>query len=132
MIHLAITKSHLLCAQWIKRDKQNVLTALSSKTLNEPLLSSNPAKHIVSNIDSALQHIRKDIAFDGDKVFVSIPDSFCNHVLINLDDDMTEHDGWDYSKWIINQRWPFDGEFEYFGRYFRQERRVFVLRLARA
>ena len=132
MIHLAITKSHLLCAQWIKRDGKNILTALSSKSLNEPLLNSNPAKHIVSNIDSALQHIRRDIAFDGDRVYVSIPDSFCNHVMVDLDDDMTEHDGWEFSKWTINQRWPYDGDFEYFGRYFRKYRKVFVLRLARA
>ena len=26
MIHLAITKSHLLCAQWVKRDGKNILT----------------------------------------------------------------------------------------------------------
>ena len=104
MIHLAITKSHLLCAQWIKRDGKNILTALSSKSLNEPLLNSNPAKHIVSNIDSALQHIRRDIAFDGDRVYVSIPDSFCNHVMVDLDDDMTEHDGWEFSKWTIKSK----------------------------
>lgn len=132
MIHLAITKSHLLCAQWVKRDGKNILTALSSKSLNEPLLNSNPAKHIVSNIDSALQHIRRDIAFDGDRVYVSIPDSFCNHVMVDLDDDMTEHDGLEFSKWTINQRWPYDGDFEYFGRFYRKHRKVFVIRLARA
>tara|TARA_X000000950_G_scaffold288350_1_gene404629 strand:+ start:3055 stop:4827 length:1773 start_codon:yes stop_codon:yes gene_type:complete len=132
VIHLAITKSHLLCAQWVKRDGKNILTALSSKSLNEPLLNSNPAKHIVSNIDSALQHIRRDIAFDGDRVYVSIPDSFCNHVMVDLDDDMTEHDGLEFSKWTINQRWPYDGDFEYFGRFYRKHRKVFVIRLARA
>ena len=134
MIHLAITKSHLICANWEKVDKQNFLNFVSYQPFNEPLIGVDRSESdIVSDINNALQVIRNDIGFEGQSVYVSIPDEFCNSSCVPLDFEMTIIDAWEFAKWTINQRWPKKGEFEFFGRYFNSyESKVFAIRVSRA
>ena len=134
MIHLAITKSHLICANWEKEDKQNFLNFVSYQPFNEPLIGVDRSESdILSDINNALQVIRNDIGFEGQSVYVSIPDEFCNSSSVALDFEMTVIDAWEFAKWTINQRWPRNGEFEFFGRYFNSyESKVFAIRVSRA
>ena len=134
MIHLAITENYLICAKWRSVDGKNYLSTLAHEAFSESLLKSDrTVSDIVSDIDSVIQLVRKEIAFEGEKVFVSIPDEFCHSALVPLDKEMTENDGWEFAKWTINQRWPENGDFEYFGRYFDiNDRTVFAIRLSRA
>ena len=119
MIHLSISESHLLCLQWIIKNGKPFLLSVSNKVLPKPLsILEQSENEIISVINAGLHLIREDIPFEGEKVYVTIPDKFTNSVLVSSDEDMTENDTWDYATWTINQRWSADKKIENFGRSF--------------
>ncbi|MED5433743.1 MAG: hypothetical protein VYB52_02720, partial [Candidatus Neomarinimicrobiota bacterium] len=80
-------------------------------------------KELIAQINSALQLAKKQLSFEGEKVFVTIPDNLCNTSFIYSDEEMSETDGWEFSKWTLDQRYsPEDNSTnEYFGRLFKGE-----------
>ena len=82
MIYLAISDTHLLCSQWINKDGQPLLTSVSYKALSRPLSYLKEAENeIVSVINAGLHLVREDISFEGEQVYVTIPDSFSRTTL---------------------------------------------------
>ena len=119
MIHLAISDSHLLCAQWFVKDGRQILTSFSYKALPKPLdVFNHSESEIISVLNAGLHLIRENILFEGDKVYVTIPDDYCKSVMVSVDSDLTENDGWEFAQWTINHRWPTQGSFQYYGRSF--------------
>ena len=131
MIHLAISDSHLLCAQWFVKDGRQILTSFSYKALPRPLdLFSHSESEIISVLNAGLHFIREDILFEGDKVYVTIPDKYCKSVMVSVDSDLTENDGWEFAQWTINHRWPTQDSFQYYGRSFPgKSQSVFAVRV---
>ena len=131
MIHLAITKSHLICAAWEADKDKKTLDFVHYHSFKVSLLDNDfKEADLVSEIDSTLKIIRNNIAFEGQSVFVSIADELCSSSTIKLDFKMSIIDGWDFAKWTINQRWPKHGDFEFFGRYFNtSESKVYAIRV---
>lgn len=131
MIHLAISDSHLLCAQWFIKDGRQILTSFSYKALPRPLdLFSHSESEIISVLNAGLHLIREDILFEGDKVYVTIPDKYCKSVMVSVDSDLTENDGWEFAQWTINHRWPTQDSFQYYGRSFPgKSQSVFAVRV---
>ena len=119
MIHLSISESHLLCLQWSIKNGKPFLLSVSNKVLPKPLsILEQSENEIISVINAGLHLIREDIPFEGEQVYVTIPDKFTNSVLVSSDEDMTENDTWDYALWTIRQRWSSDKKNENFGRSF--------------
>ena len=119
MIYLGINDNHLLCAQWVNEDGKSLLTSVTKKPFQKSIFdSSRTENEIISDINGTLHLIREEISFGGEKVYVTVPDSYCNSALVSFDNDMTENDGWEFSKWTVDQRWPTDEPVEYFGRSF--------------
>ena len=119
MIHLSISESHLLCIQWTLNNDKPFLLSVSNKALPKPLsILEQSENEIISVINAGLHLIREDISFEGEQVFVTIPDKFTNSVLISSDEDMTENDTWDYAVWTLQQRWSSALKLENFGRSF--------------
>ena len=119
MIYLGINDDHLLCAQWVNEDGKPLLTSVTKKPFQKSIFdSSRTENEIISDINGTLHLIREEISFGGEKVYVTVPDSYCNSALVSFDNDMTENDGWEFSKWTVDQRWPTDEPVEYFGRSF--------------
>lgn len=119
MIYLGINDNHLLCAQWVNEDGKLLLTSVTKKPFQKSIFdSSRTENEIISDINGTLHLIREEISFGGEKVYVTVPDSYCNSALVSFDNDMTENDGWEFSKWTVDQRWPTDEPVEYFGRSF--------------
>ena len=119
MIHLSISESHLLCLQWTIKNGKPFLLSVSNKVLPKPLsILEQSENEIISVINAGLHLIREDIPFEGEQVYVTIPDKFTNSVLVSSDEDMTENDTWDYAIWTICQRWSPDKKIENFGRSF--------------
>ena len=119
MIHLSISESHLLCLQWTLKNGKPFLLSVSNKVLPKPLsILEQSENEIISVINAGLHLIREDIPFEGEQVYVTIPDKFTNSVLVSSDEDMTENDTWDYALWTIRQRWSSDKKNENFGRSF--------------
>ena len=104
MIHLSISESHLLCLQWTLKNGIPFLLSVSNKVLPKPLsILEQSENEIISVINAGLHLIREDIPFEGEQVYVTIPDKFTNSVLVSSDEDMTENDTWDYALWTIRQ-----------------------------
>ena len=119
MIYLGINDNHLLCAQWVNEDGKSLLTSVTKKPFQKSIFdSSRTENEIISDINGTLHLIREEISFGGEKVYVTVPDSYCNSALVSFDNDMTENDGWEFAKWTVDQRWPTDEPVEYFGRSF--------------
>ena len=119
MIYLGINDDHLLCAQWVNEDGKSLLTSVTKKPFQKSIFdSSRTENEIISDINGTLHLIREEISFGGEKVYVTVPDSYCNSALVSFDNDMTENDGWEFAKWTVDQRWPTDEPVEYFGRSF--------------
>ena len=119
MIHLSISDSHLLCLQWSENNGKPILLSVSNKALPKPLnLVEQSENEIISVINAGLHLVREDISFEGQQVYVTIPDFFTNSVFVSSDEDMTENDTWDFALWSIKQRWPSDTKVEIFGRSF--------------
>ena len=131
MIYLSISDRYLICAQWLEKNGKPLLTSISYKELPRSIHPSNSTEsETISSINAGLHLIREDISFEGEKVFVTIPDHFTYSSLVSLDQDMTENDGWAFGQWTIGQRWAFNDKYEYFGRYFESEnRQVYVIRI---
>jgi len=131
VIHLAISDSHLLCAQWFVKDGRQILTSFSYKALPRPLdVFNHSESEIISVLNAGLHLIREDILFEGDKVYVTIPDDYCKSVMVSVDSDLTENDGWEFAQWTINHRWPTQGSFQYYGRSFPgKSQSVFAVRV---
>ena len=131
MIYLGISDSHLFCAQWTENNEKYLLSNVSYKPLQKSLKDPDrTVNEIVSDINGTLQLIRENISFEGQKVYVTVPDSYCNTSLVSLDKDMTDNDGWEFAKWTIDQRWPTAESVEYFGRSFSEKsNQVFAIRV---
>ena len=132
MIHLSISDSHLLCAQWTQKGGRPLLTSFSYKSLPRSLqLLQNSESEIISVLNAGLHLIREDIPFEGEKVYVTIPNEYCKSVIVPIEADMTENDGWELSLWSIKQRWYFEKPCEYFGRSFEgKTKSVFATRVS--
>ena len=131
MIHLAISDSHLLCAQWSVKDGRSILTSFSYKPLPRPLnVHGNSKSEIISVLNAGLHLVREDISFEGDKVYVTIPDHYCDSVLVPIDSELTENDGWAFAKWTIDQRWSSEDSCQYYGRSFLGDSQsIFAIRV---
>jgi len=132
VIHLSISDSHLLCAQWTQKGGRPLLTSFSYKTLPRSLrLLQKSESEIISVLNAGLHLIREDIPFEGEKVYVTIPNEYCKSVIVPIEADMTENDGWELSLWSIKQRWHFENACEYFGRSFEgKTKSVFATRVS--
>lgn len=134
MIHLLVSSKHLLCVQWKDENSKSLLTGFSYQPFKAKKTSSvfSPKESIL-DINAALKAAKKALSFEGEKIFVTVPDDFCDSVLTQCDEDMSDADGWEYSKWSIKQRnvASDDSAYEYFGRSFIPETKsIFSLRIS--
>tara|TARA_Y100000741_G_scaffold365049_1_gene358690 strand:+ start:17020 stop:18714 length:1695 start_codon:yes stop_codon:yes gene_type:complete len=136
VIHLLISNNHLLCVQWEDQNGKPAITSLLHKPFKPKKQSTNLSdKELLTEVNSALQLLKKQLSFEGEKVFVTISDSLSYSTCAYFDEEMSDTDGWEYSKWIIDQRYSSDEKqnSEYFGRSFKdQTNSVFSLRVSTA
>ena len=124
MIHLLISNKYLLCVRWVEENEKQILSSVLYKPYKSKKNSLNTNdKELIAQINSALQLAKKQLSFEGEKVFVTIPDNLCNTSLVYCDEEMSETDGWEFSKWTLDQRYSSEGNStnEYFGRLFKGE-----------
>ena len=110
--------------RWVEENEKQILSSVLYKPYKSKKNSLNTNdKELIAQINSALQLAKKQLSFEGEKVFVTIPDNLCNTSFIYSDEEMSETDGWEFSKWTLDQRYsPEDNSTnEYFGRLFKGE-----------
>ena len=124
MIHLLISNKYLLCVRWVEENEKQILSSVLYKSYKSKKNSLNTNdKELIAQINSALQLAKKQLSFEGEKVFVTIPDNLCNTSFVYCDEEMSETDGWEFSKWTLDQRYSSEENStnEYFGRLFKGE-----------
>jgi len=124
VIHLLISNKYLLCVQWVEENEKPILSSVLYKPYKSKKNSLNTNdKELIAQINSALQLAKKQLSFEGEKVFVTIPDNLCNTSFVYCDEEMSETDGWEFSKWTLDQRYSSEENStnEYFGRLFKGE-----------
>ncbi|MEC7872280.1 MAG: hypothetical protein VX547_04300, partial [Candidatus Neomarinimicrobiota bacterium] len=94
MIHLLISNKYLLCVRWVEENEKQILSSVLYKPYKSKKNSLNTNdKELIAQINSALQLAKKQISFEGEKVFVTIPDNLCNTSFVYCDEEMSETDG---------------------------------------
>ena len=112
------------------------LTSLLQEPFKSKKQSINPTdKELLVEINSALKLLKKNNSLLREKkVFVTIPDSLSYSTSVYFDEEMSDTDGWEYSKWTIDQNILSDEnnpQNEYFGRSLKdQTNSVFSLRVS--
>ena len=110
--------------RWVEENEKQILSSVLYKPYKSKKNSLNTNdKELIAQINSALQLAKKQLSFEGEKVFVTIPDNLCNTSFVYCDEEMSETDGWEFSKWTLDQRYSSEENStnEYFGRLFKGE-----------
>jgi len=108
----------------VEENEKQILSSVLYKSYKSKKNSLNTNdKELIAQINSALQLAKKQLSFEGEKVFVTIPDNLCNTSFVYCDEEMSETDGWEFSKWTLDQRYSSEENStnEYFGRLFKGE-----------
>tara|TARA_B100001113_G_scaffold334098_1_gene312484 strand:+ start:1133 stop:2779 length:1647 start_codon:yes stop_codon:yes gene_type:complete len=108
----------------VEENEKQILSSVLYKPYKSKKNSLNTNdKELIAQINSALQLAKKQLSFEGEKVFVTIPDNLCNTSFVYCDEEMSETDGWEFSKWTLDQRYSSEENStnEYFGRLFKGE-----------
>ena len=106
MIHLLVSNKHIQCIKWDHENGKPFLSSFSYVPFKSKKISQNPTdKELVNEINTTLQLQKKRFSFEGEQVYVTIPDDFCSSCVIYPDEEMSEADGWELSKWTLGQRY---------------------------
>ena len=134
MIHLLVSNKHIQCIKWDHETGKPVLQSVSYVPFKSKKISDNPSsKELINEINTVLQLQKKKFSFEGEQVYVTIPDSFCSSAVVYPDDEMSEADSWELSKWTIGQRFikEDDSSDEFFGKAFSENRKnIFSLKVS--
>ena len=134
MIHLLVSSKHIQCIKWENDNGRPVLLSASYVPYKSKKISDNPSSRELANeINTVLQLQKKKFSFEGEQVHVTIPDSFCSTAVIYPDEEMSEADSWELSKWTISQRFIKDDDSsdEFFGKSFSEKiKNVFSLKVS--
>ena len=121
MIHLLVSNKHIQCVKWgLENGKPFLSSVFHANYKSKKLSDSLNDKELVNEINTVLHLQKKKFSFEGEQVYVTIPDSFCSTSVVYLDEEMSEADGWELSKWSIGQRFIKEENIsdEFFGRSF--------------
>ena len=134
MIHLLVSNKHIQCIKWDHENGKPFLSSISYEPYKSKKLSDKPTdKELINEINTVLQLQKKRFSFEGEQVYVTIPDDFCSTCIVYPDEEMSEADGWELSKWTIGQRYTKDegSNDEFFGRFFTEKNKnVFCLKVS--
>ena len=134
MIHLLVSNKHIQCIKWDHENGKPFLSSISYEPYKSKKLSDKPTdKELINEINTVLQLQKKRFSFEGEQVYVTIPDDFCSTCIVYPDEEMSEADGWELSKWTIGQRYTNDegSNDEFFGRFFTEKNKnVFCLKVS--
>ena len=83
MIHLLVSNKHIQCIKWDHENGKPFLSSFSYVPFKSKKLSQNPTdKELVNEINTTLQLQKKRFSFEGEQVYVTIPDDFCSSCVI--------------------------------------------------
>ena len=88
MIHLLVSNKHIQCVKWdLENGKPFLSSVFHANYKSKKLSDSLNDKELVNEINTVLHLQKKKFSFEGEQVYVTIPDSFCSTTVVYIDEE---------------------------------------------
>ena len=135
MVGLVLSDTFLLTASWDDKDGDRVASGILQIPFTEPISSFlHDESELNAILASALRQAREANPFEGQKIYVGLPDAFVEHSIIPVEKDLSSDDHLDYINWLESQKSRSKNHSVYlFGQvYFPSEHSIHVCSISRA
>lgn len=135
MVGLVLSDTFLLTASWDDNDGDKVASGILQIPFTESISSLlHDETELNAVLASALRQAREANPFEGQKIYVGLPDAFVEHSIVPVEKDLSNNDHLNYIQWLESQKGRSEKHSVYlFGQvYFPSEHNVHVCSISRA
>ena len=135
MVGLVLSDTFLLTASWDDNDGDKVASGILQIPFTESISSLlHDETELNAVLASALRQAREVNPFEGQKIYVGLPDAFVEHSIVPVEKDLSNNDHLNYIQWLESQKGRSEKHSVYlFGQvYFPSEHNVHVCSISRA
>jgi len=135
MVGLVLSDTFLLTASWDDNDGDKVASGILQIPFTESISSLlHDESELNAVLASALRQAREANPFEGQKIYVGLPDAFVEHSIVPLEKDLSNSDHLNYIQWLESQKGRSEKHSVYlFGQvYFPSEHSIHVCSISRA
>ena len=135
MVGLVLSDTFLLTASWDDNDGDKVASGILQIPFTESISSLlHDESELNAVLASALRQAREANPFEGQKIYVGLPDAFVEHSIVPVEKDLSNNDHLNYIQWLESQKGKSEKDSVYlFGQvYFPSEHSIHVCSISRA
>ena len=135
MVGLVLSDKFLLTASWDDNDGDKVASGILQIPFTESISSLlHDESELNAVLASALRQAREANPFEGQKIYVGLPDAFVEHSIVPVEKDLSNNDHLNYIQWLESQKGRSEKHSVYlFGQvYFPSEHSIHVCSISRA
>ena len=135
MVGLVLSDTFLLTASWDDNDGDKVASGILQIPFTESISSLlHDESELNAVLASALRQAREANPFEGQKIYVGLPDAFVEHSIVPVEKDLSNNDHLNYIQWLESQKGRPEKHSVYlFGQvYFPSEHSIHVCSISRA
>ena len=135
MVGLVLSDTFLLTASWDDNDGDKGASGILQSPFTESISSLlHDESELNAVLASALRQAREANPFEGQKIYVGLPDAFVEHSIVPVEKDLSNNDHLNYIQWLESQKGRSEKHSVYlFGQvYFPSEHSIHVCSISRA
>ena len=135
MVGLVLSDTFLLTASWDDNDGDKVASGILQIPFTESISSLlHDESELNAVLASALRQAREANPFEGQNIYVGLPDAFVEHSIVPVEKDLSNNDHLNYIQWLESQKGRSGNHSVYlFGQvYFPSEHSIHVCSISRA
>ena len=135
MVALVLSDTFLLTASWDDNDGDKVVSGVLQIPFTESISSLlHDESELNAVLASALRQAKEANPFEGQKIYVGLPDAFVEHSIVPVEKDLSNNDHLNYIQWLESQKGRSEKHSVYlFGQvYFPSEHNIHVCSISRA
>jgi len=135
MVGLVLSDTFLLTASWEDHGGSRSASGVLQIPFTEPISSLlHDESELNAVLASALRQAKEANPFEGQEIYVGLPDSFVEHSIIPIEKDLSNEDHLNYIQWLESQKQRSEDHSVYlFGQvYFPSEHSIHVCGVSRA
>ena len=135
MVGLVLSDTFLLTASWDDNDGDKVASGILQIPFTESISSLlHDESELNAVLASALRQAKEANPFEGQKIYVGLPDAFVEHSIVPVEKDLSNNDHLNYIEWLESQKGRSEKHSVYlFGQvYFPSEHSIHVCSISRA
>ena len=135
MVALVLSDTFLLTASWDDNDGDKVVSGVLQIPFTESISSLlHDESELNAVLASALRQAKEANPFEGQKIYVGLPDAFVEHSIVPVEKDLSNNDHLNYIEWLESQKGRSEKHSVYlFGQvYFPLEHSIHVCSISRA